>query len=385
MKCPNCSAEGPDAAVDCAACGVIFAKLKARAEKAAPAAPVAPAAPAAAKPAASDLGGTLVLLACLGAFVYGGYRFYESRVSPPPAEAKGVLVNPEPYKADILAIEAAVYQGSGSVQEVAAAAEAATNRIAEGLMRKHGRNPLARDAAADVMDFAARMVGAQESLGASPTARLEFVRAWETLRAKRFAPADWFHPAEAVKPGAPADFERAAQSILTTSQNLRAFLASASSEMEAFGEREVNLRRDDFERPRPAEDVEGQWAAEEKAAREKAAAAAAEDQPHLAAWRAWVPAWQARVDAALTDFPQPSEIPNELHDAYESLVRAAGAARQPPNPGPGAFVSGAQLNALYLPSKRSREEWVRSVTASLAELPQQVNSAREAKNAPKKP
>lgn len=377
MKCPSCSAEGPDAAAECAACGVIFAKLKAKAEKA------APAAPAASKPAASGLGDALVLLAFLGAVVYGGYRLYESRVSPPPAEAKGVLVNPEPYKADILAIEAAVYQGSGSVQEVAAAAEAATNRIAEGLMRKHGRNPLARDAAADVMDFASRMAAAQESLGASPTARLEFVRAWETLRAKRFAPADWFHPPEAVKPGAPPDFERASQSILTTSQNLKSLLAVASSEMEAFGEREVNLRRNDLEHPRPAEDVEGQWAAEEKAAREKAAAEAAEDQPRLEAWRAWVPSWQARVDSALTVFPEPSEIPNELQFAYESLVRAAGAARQPPNPGPGAFVSGAQLNALYLPDRRAREEWVRSVSASLAELPGQVNAAREAKSGPK--
>lgn len=384
MRCPSCSAEGPDGAAECPACGVIFAKLKARAEKAAP----PPSAPAAAKPAGSGLGNALVLLACLGAFVYGGYRFYEGRVSPPPTQAQGGLVNPEPYKAEILAIEAAVYQGSGSVQEVAAAAEAATNRIAEGLMRKHGHNPAARGAADDLMDFAARMVGAQESLGASPTARLEFVRAWETLRAKRFAQADWFHAPEAVKPGAAPDFEKAAQSLLNAAMNLRALMDSVTSELDQFGERAVQLRSAssyELENPRPAEDVEGQWAAENKAARKRAAAEAAEDQPRLAAWRDWVPGWQARVDAAMTGFPQPSEIPNELHYAYESLVRAAGAARQPPNPGPGAFTSGSQLNALYLPDKRSREEWVRGVTASLAELPQQVNAAREAKAGPKKP
>lgn len=205
------------------------------------------------------------------------------------------------------------------------------------------------------MQFSARMAGAQESLGASPTARLEFVRAWETLRAERFSQADWFHPPEAVKPGEPPDFERAAQRLLTTSQSLKTLLATAPAEMEPFGEGEVTLRRNDSE-SQPAE-----------------------DQRLLAAWRAWVPGWQARVDAGLSDFPKPDEVPNELHYAYESLVRAAGAARQPPNPGPGAFVSGNELNALYLPDKRSRKEWVRGVSGWLSELPAQVNAARKAK------
>lgn len=376
MKCPACSAEVPEAA-ECAGCGVIFAKLKARAEKAA--APPMPAAVPAPKP--SGLGGTLTIVLALGAVVYGGYRAYEAKVSPPPAGPKGALINSEAHKADIQAIERAVYSGQGSVQETAAAAEAATNRIVESLLRKRA-NPAAQRAADDVMQFAARMVGAQESLGASPTARLEFVRAWETLRAERFSQADWFHPPEAVKPGAPPDFERAAQRLLTTSQSLKTLLASAPAEMEAFGDGEVTLRRDDLEHPRPAEDVDGQWAAEEKAAREKARAEAADGQTRLAAWRAWVPTWQARADAALSDFPKPDEIPNELQFAYESLVRAAGAARQPPNPGAGVFTSGAALNALYLPDRRSREEWVQGVSRWLSELPAQVNAARAAKNAP---
>lgn len=32
MKCPNCGAEGPAGGVECAACGVIFAKFKKKLE-----------------------------------------------------------------------------------------------------------------------------------------------------------------------------------------------------------------------------------------------------------------------------------------------------------------------------------------------------------------
>lgn len=380
MKCPSCSAEVPEGP-ECASCGVIFAKLKARAEKAAS----APAAPAPA-PAPSGLGSVLVLLGCLSAVVYGGYRFYEDRVSPPPpTEAQVPRIDSEAHKADVLAIEKAVYAGEGSVQAVAADAEAAANRIVESLLRRRGSRA-AQDAAADVMEFSARMAGAQESLGASPTARLEFVRAWETLRAKRFAPADWFHPPEAVKPGEAPDFEKAAQRILNATMNLRALMAAAPGELAAFGEREVTLRRGDDERPRPAEDVPGQWDEMAKADRAEAAARADEDQKNLAAWRAWVPQWQARVDGTLADFPKPEEIPDELKDPYETLVRAGLAASNPPNPGAGVFLTASEpaAKALYLPSKHSRDAWHGNITAWLGELPDRVNGAREAKKGPKK-
>lgn len=390
MKCPSCSAEGPDGAAECAACGVIFAKLKAKAEKAA-AAPAPAPAPA---PAASGLGGTVVILACLCAVVYGGYRVYESRVSPAPEKPKGALINPESFKADIQALEKAVYEGTGSVQEVAATAEAAANRIVEGVLSKRGRNPLVQDAAADVMDFATRMAAAQESLGAPPTARLEFVRAWETVRAKRFAPADWYHPPEAVKPGEPPDFEKAAQRILNAAMNLRALMASLPAELDQFGERAVQLRgaaEDDLEHPPPAEDVPGQWDAMEKAAKAERAAAAAgresEDQKRLEAWRAWVPQWRARVDGVLADFPKPEEIPDELEHPYETLVRASQAASSPPDPGAGAFLMASEpaAKALYLPSKYSRDAWCQNVTNWLSGLPDNINAIREAKKNPRKP
>ncbi|HBL16574.1 MAG: hypothetical protein A2X36_14345 [Elusimicrobia bacterium GWA2_69_24] len=372
MICPNCSAAGPDGSAECPACGVIFAKWKAKAEKSAPVPAPAPAS------AGSGLGGTLCLLAALGVFVYGGYRIYERRVSPPPPEPKGARIDPETYKADIQAIEKAVYDGAGSVHETAAAVEAPAARIAEAVMSKNIRNPSARDAATDVMDFAARMVGAQESLGASPTARLEFVRAWETLRAARFAPADWFHPPEAVKPGAQPDFEKAAQRMLTTAHQLKGLLDGAAGECEQFGDGEVGSPGGLREiRQRPAEDVPGQWDAEEKAAEKAAQARAGEDAERLKAWRAWVPAWRERVDQALADFPKPEEIPNELQSPYQTLVRAAQEARQPPNPGPGGFVTAAELNELYLPGKRAREDWSRGVSRWLAELPGQIDAVRQ--------
>lgn len=382
MKCPSCSAEGPDGAAECAACGVIFAKLKAKAEKTA-AAPTPAPAPA---PKASDLGGTLLILASLCAVVYGGYRAYESRVSPVPEKAKGALINPESFKADIQALEKAVYEGSGSVQEAAATAEAAANRIVAGVLSKRGRNPLVQDAAADVTDFATRMAAAQESLGATPTARLEFVRAWETLRAKRFAPADWYHPAEVVKPGEPPDFEKAAQRMLTAARNLKTLTDGLPAELEPFGERQVTLRSHDTEYAPPAEDVPGQWAEIEKADKAAAADRAAEDQRRLEAWRAWVPAWQARVDHTLTDFPKPEEIPEELQFPYETLVRAAQEARHPPDPGAGAFLMAheAAAKALYLPGKHARDAWSQNVARWLAELPDSINAVRAAKNGAKK-
>lgn len=42
MKCPNCGAQGPAGAAECAACGIIFAKFKKKLETLEPAAaPVA--------------------------------------------------------------------------------------------------------------------------------------------------------------------------------------------------------------------------------------------------------------------------------------------------------------------------------------------------------
>jgi len=183
MVCPNCSSACPDGALECRACGVIFSKLKTKAEKA----PVR---------ASSTLGSTLILLACLCTGLYGAYRIYVRRIAPPLSGPKGVRLNPEDYKADILAVDKAVYERQGSVQKAAAAAEAAARRIAASVTQKYADDPQARDAAADILEFASRMAGPQESLGAS-SSRLESARAWETLRAKRFAEAGWFHPAEA--------------------------------------------------------------------------------------------------------------------------------------------------------------------------------------------
>lgn len=79
MKCPNCSAEGPEGGAECASCGVIFAKFKKRQERVVLEAKAGEALVAAApeeKPAAFNpwkgraIAGAIVLLWLAGFAVY---------------------------------------------------------------------------------------------------------------------------------------------------------------------------------------------------------------------------------------------------------------------------------------------------------------------------
>lgn len=70
MKCPNCGAEAPAGAVDCAGCGVIFAKFKAKLERVEAPAP----APPVNRWKGRAIALTLVMLWC------AGFALYYSRV-----------------------------------------------------------------------------------------------------------------------------------------------------------------------------------------------------------------------------------------------------------------------------------------------------------------
>lgn len=356
MKCPSCSAERPEGAPECEACGVNFAKWQAKVEKAAAEAAAAPP-PAPPPPPRSTLGITLSVLAFLCLGTYAAYDFASQRIAP-PQEKTGVLVKPEAYRGRIQALEAALYKDAPPTLADAQAVSNEASQLAGAIMERHQKNPFVRDAVGDIMEFAGAVSSAEEGLTMLPTARLDWTRRWEAVRARRFEKAPWFHAAVTAADGPAPDFERAAARIQTAGHRLKTLLASVPPELEAFGDEDVNM-------PDLQKDPGGAKA-------------------KIEAWRAWTAAWEPRVDQALGDFPKPDEIPEELQFAYDTLVRSAQEARNPPNPGPGAFVAGAALSEVYLPGKRLRDTWAANIGNWLDGLGDSIKGARDAKNAPKK-
>ena len=72
MKCPNCGAESPTGATDCAGCGVIFAKFKKKLESLE--------APPATKPS-NPWKGRLIALALVALWCAGFALYYRSVVA----------------------------------------------------------------------------------------------------------------------------------------------------------------------------------------------------------------------------------------------------------------------------------------------------------------
>lgn len=362
MKCPACSADGPDGAPECAACGVNFAKWQAKLEKKAAeeaaAAQAAAAAPPAPPPAPkSTLGLTVGLMAALCVAVYFAYDVAQRRLEP-PADKSGVIVKPDAYRPLITALEASLYKEEPAALADAQAVSDAASRLAGSIMERNQKNPFVRDAVGDLMEFSGAVGTAEEGLQMPPNARLDWIRRWETVRARRFEKAPWFHASVTSADGPAPDFERAAARLQTTAHRLRSLLEALPPELEGFGEDDVTLQ---------ALKRDGDKAKE-----------------RLDAWRLWVAAWQPRVDQALTGFPQPDEIPPELQFQYDTLVRSAQEARNPPNPGPGVFSSGAALTAVYLPGKRSRDTWLANIAGWLGGLDESIAGARAARAEAKK-
>lgn len=362
MKCPSCSADGPDEAAECAACGVNYAKWQTKLEKAAEAAaaaaeqailnpPPPPAAPG------STLKLTLGVMATLCVAVYAAYDFTRQRIEP-PEEKGGVLVKPDAYRPRIQALEAALYKDAPPNLADARAISDAASRLAGAVMERHPSNPFARGAIGDLMEYSGAVAAAEEGMSLLPTARLDWTRRWETVRARRFEKAPWFHKAVTAADGPPPDFERAAARILSAGRRLKTLLAAVPAEFERFSVDDVNLADKERDAGRAAAEIE--------------------------AWRAWRTDWQGRVDEALTGFPEPDEIPAELQFAYDTLVRSAQEARTPPNPGPGVFVSAKAVNDVYQPGKPMRDAWLDGLSGWLSGLDESINGARNAKLNPDK-
>lgn len=354
MKCPSCSAEGPDEAADCGACGVNFAKWKAKVEKAAfEAAAMAEAAvlyPARPAPPTSTLNVTLGVMGFLCAAVLAAYALVHRRVEPPPARS-GVLVRPEAFRERIRPIESALYRAGPPTAADARAVSDAVTSLAGAVLERDQQNPFVRDAVGDLMEFAGAVAPPDDG-ALLPTARLDWARRWEVIRKRRFEKAPWFHAAMTPDDAPPPDFERAAARMQTAGHRLKTLMAEAPGQLARFGKDDVTLA-----------DAKRLGAP----AREK-----------LEVWRDWRGKWQAEVDQALIGFPKPEEIPPALQKAYDRLVRSAQEARTPPSPAPGPGASAAEAAQAYLPGKESRDKWVADVAASLDELDEGIGAARQA-------
>ncbi|TBR17679.1 hypothetical protein EPO15_16435 [bacterium] len=360
MRCPSCSTEGADGAADCGSCGVNFAKWKAKADKAAfEAAALAEAAlltaPAGPTPPTSTLKVTLGVLGFLCAAVFAAYAVVHRQVEPPASG--GVLVQPGAFRPRLQPIESAIYRaGPPTVADAQFISNEVTS-LAGAVLERDAQNPFVRDAVGDLMEFAGA-VAPPEDGALLPTARLDWARRWEVIRGRRFEKATWLHAAITPDDAPPPDFERAAARMQTAGHRLKTLMAEVPPELARFGKEDVNLA-----------DVKKLGAP----AREK-----------IELWRDWRTQWQSEVDQALLGFPKPEEIPAELQKVYDGLVRSAQQTRNPPSPGPGAAATAAEAAEVYLPGKESREKWVEDVTASLAELDDGINAARQAKaEAPK--
>lgn len=362
MKCPSCSVTCKDEAEECAACGVNFSKWKAKVEKAAADAAVAAEAailnpPPKPAPPASTLKLTLGALGLLCSAVLVAYAVVHRQVEPPAASG-GTLVRPEAYRPRFHAIEALLYKAGPPTAADAQAISGDVISLAGAVLEGEQQNPFVREAVGDLTEFAG-VVAPPEDGAMLPNARLDWARRWEVIRARRFEKAPWLHAAMTPDDRPAPDFERAAARIQTAGHRLKTMIMEAPAEIARFGKEDVNLA-----------DVKRSGAP----AREK-----------IEHWRDWRTKWQGEVDQALIGFPKPDEIPPELQATYDRLTRSAQAARNPPNPGPGAAASGAEAAEVYLPGKEARDAWVEGVTASLSELDDGVNVARDSKNGAKEP
>lgn len=352
MKCPSCSAEGPDETPECAVCGVNFAKWRSKAEKAAfEAAAAAEAAvlfPNRPAPPASTLKVTLGVLGLLTAAVLGAYAVLQRRIEPPPARG-GVLVAPDPFRSRIQPIEAALYRAGPPTAADAQFISDELTSLAGAVLERDQQNPFVRDAVGDLMEFAGA-VAPPEDGALLPTARLDWARRWEVIRTRRFAKAAWLHAAITKDDAPPPDFERAAARIQSAGHRLKTVMAEVPPQLARFGKEDVTL-----------------------ADAKKLGAPAREK---LQNWREWRTKWQREVDLALIGFPKPEEVPPELQKVYDRLVRCAQETRNPPDPGPQAPASPAEAAEAYLPGKESRDKWVEDVGAALSEIDDGINAAR---------
>lgn len=331
MKCPKCGFENPDGAEDCRSCGIFFAKWRKMAEAKAAAGEPAPAAetapPESTGRSRSVLGWLLPALLLLGGVGGVVYKSMEPKKTEDPR-----LLSPEPYREQILALEAALYKEEPANYQDAMAVEKAAGEMLEKYMTSRR---LRRNDVMEKLSMLGSMAGG-EQIAYSAMARREWITAWEDARGSLFEKAGWFHAPVFVNSEASAAADQNAV-ILSMQRSLSwadRLIAEGRAEIQAFGEKSVDLRTIN---------------------------SAPENKLNLEQWRLWVPGWQTRVNDAASSLPSPAVIASrELQDAHKSVSQVFGLLLDPPDPGAGAFLSPADplYKARYLPDRRSRDGWL---------------------------
>lgn len=356
MKCPNCGFENPDGAEDCRSCGIFFAKWQKMADARAAAAAVKESAtPAETAPPPENTGrsrGVLGLLAA--ALLLGGIAGLAYKFMPPKKAESRRLLSPEPYREQILTLEAALYRDEPANYQDAMTVEKAAGEMLNKYMtsRRLRRN--------DVMEKLS-MLGAMaggEQIAYSAMARREWITAWEDARGSLFEKAGWFHAPVFVNSEAAASDQNAV--VLSLQRSLSwadRLIAEGRAEIQAFGEKSVDLRTLN---------------------------SAPENKLRLDEWRLWIPGWQTRVNEAAASLPAPSTIASrELQDAHKSISQVFGLLLDPPDPGAGVFLSPADplYKARYLPERRMRENWLNTAENWL-KYPREMVQKAAGKTAP---
>jgi len=274
MDCPNCGKSSPDEAPECASCGLVVAKWKARAEGSAPAVVTT-------RPAESDSRGGFWLLLVAAIVAVGIWRASSSGAG---SQASSGLIDPTPYRGVIIDLEKTLYKDEPA-SEAAAQRIEVRGRQLSGQVSSAGTE-LGRQAGDWIQSFIAAVVTDGQNLRFTPSTRTEWIRRWEQLRADAFMQTGWFH--EAVAFDQKAEMMEAAQAV----QRLQDVCQALS-------------------------------ALEDAGAQESEAAKSAEDEKErLETWRAWSKDWKTRVDQVARNLPSDKVIPSGLWDAHQSLRNA---------------------------------------------------------------
>jgi len=347
MHCPKCGRALAVEALECPFCGIIISKWKDPIP-----APGNQEAQPVVLPASKQTAGRWLLLAAILAAGFGGWWWCRSR----PDSGRGAVaarssgrLNPAPYRAEIEAIEGALYRSAppnfSDAAKIGDEAERLAMRLAGSL------TPRTTEARSQLNAFAASLTAASESLSYAPTARIEWTRAWEETRAAVFEPAPWFHAAAVVGPASSAaDPANSLAQLRQAADSIAGLIDSARLETVDFGDEQVNLANLNL---------------------------VPDGREKLERWRRWVSGWVPRVDAALAALPPPTEVPARQLDARILVERILAELKSAPDPGAGVMLSKTdpRFTALYLPDRYARETWLGNITNWLSQARRMMDTS----------
>jgi hypothetical protein len=264
-------------------------------------------------------------------------------------------LDPEPYKAEIQALEEILYRDGPPQVADADALEFRSQALLDKLYSQFKLGP--PEPLARLENFSAAVSAAGQALTFDPLARQDWIGLWEEARGAVFSPAPWFHVPLRIDAAVDAlPLADAALALQRVDADLAALIQSAEAETAPFGDKEINLaslKRDpEDKRPQNAQLLES--------------------------YRAWAAGWVARVQQIISTLPPFIQMPEPLRDAHRLLVRIGVELKAVPNAGPGLFLmaSDPAFNALYLPRKYARDTWLGNVKNWLGQSRQMVKSAQ---------